>query len=37
MESAFQIGDWTVEPLQNRLARGDTRVKLDPKAMQVLL
>ena len=37
MESSFRIGEWLVEPLQNRLVRGDTRVKLDPKVMQVLL
>jgi DNA-binding winged helix-turn-helix (wHTH) protein len=37
MESSFRIGDWLVEPLQNRLVRGDTRVKLDPKVMRVLL
>jgi Tol biopolymer transport system component/DNA-binding winged helix-turn-helix (wHTH) protein len=35
--NSFRIGDWLVEPLQNYLARGDTRVKLDPKVMQVLL
>jgi DNA-binding winged helix-turn-helix (wHTH) protein len=36
-ESSFRIGDWLVEPLSNRLVRGDSRVKLDPKVMQVLL
>jgi len=37
VESSFRIGEWLVEPLQNRLVRGETRVKLDPKVMQVLL
>lgn len=37
MEGSFRIGDWVVEPLQNRLVRGETRVKLDPKVMQVLV
>jgi Tol biopolymer transport system component/DNA-binding winged helix-turn-helix (wHTH) protein len=37
VKSSFRVGDWLVEPLQNRLVRGETRVKLDPKVMQVLL
>jgi hypothetical protein len=37
MEGPFRVGDWLVEPLQNRLVRGEARVKVDPKVMQVLV
>jgi WD40 repeat protein len=32
----FYVGEWLVEPEQNRLARGSESVKVDPKAVQVL-
>jgi DNA-binding winged helix-turn-helix (wHTH) protein len=37
MESSFRVGDWLIEPMQNHLVRGVTKVRLDPKVMQVLL
>jgi Tol biopolymer transport system component/DNA-binding winged helix-turn-helix (wHTH) protein len=33
---AFQVGDWTVHPSLNRLARGGEEVRVEPKVMQVL-
>jgi len=33
----FRIGDWTVEPALNQLARDGRIVKLEPKAMSVLV
>ncbi len=33
----FRLHEWTVRPHQNCLCRGDTEVKIDPKAMQVLV
>jgi len=33
---SFRIGEWTVLPSEDRLARGETAVSLQPKAMQVL-
>ena len=37
MTADFRLRDWTVRPHQNCLCRGDTEVKIDPKAMQVLV
>jgi DNA-binding winged helix-turn-helix (wHTH) protein len=37
MASSFAFGDWLVEADRNRLVRGETQVKMDPKAMQVLV
>ncbi len=37
MPSSFRIGDWVVEPDQNRLVRGEHEAKIDSKAMQVLV
>jgi Tol biopolymer transport system component/DNA-binding winged helix-turn-helix (wHTH) protein len=37
MSSSFRIGDWLVEPDQTRLVRGEHEVKVDSKAMQVLV
>lgn len=36
MNGRFFVGEWLVEPEQNRIVRGEERVKLDPKAVQVL-
>ena len=33
----FLIGEWLLEPMLNRLTRGDTMVQLELKAMDVLL
>ena len=35
--SPFRLGDWSVEPLRNRVVRGDETVKLEPRAMRLLL
>ena len=32
----FRIGDWTVDTIANAFERGDERVQVEPKAMQVL-
>ena len=37
MNEDFRIGDWLVQPSQNSLSRSGTQVKVDPKAMQVLV
>ncbi len=37
LQNGFWLGDWYVEPLQNRLSRGDDAVKVEPKVMEVLL
>jgi len=36
MRTGFYVGEWLAETDRNRLVRGNERVKLDPKAMQVL-
>ena len=36
MNGRFYVGEWLVEPEQNRLVRGSETAKLDPKAVQVL-
>jgi DNA-binding winged helix-turn-helix (wHTH) protein len=36
MGGRYFVGEWLVEPDQNRLVRGEERVKLDPKAVRVL-
>src|SRR4051794_35281987 len=33
----FQVGDWTVEPALNHLSAAGKTVKLEPKAMAVLV
>jgi len=33
----FYVNDWLVQPQLNLLLRGDTRVRIEPKAMQVLV
>ena len=33
----FRLGDWTVEPLFNRLRKGDRIVALEPKVMRLLV
>jgi TolB-like protein/DNA-binding winged helix-turn-helix (wHTH) protein len=33
----FRLGDWLVEPLLNRLTRGDESVHLEPRAMDLLV
>lgn len=36
-QSPFRVGEWTVYPDTDRIQRGDEEVKLEPKAMKVLL
>jgi DNA-binding winged helix-turn-helix (wHTH) protein len=36
LDSAFQIGEWTVEPQLNDIANTDRTIHIEPKAMQVL-
>jgi transcriptional activator of cad operon len=36
MNGRDYVGEWLVEPEQNRLVRGSETAKLDPKAIQVL-
>jgi WD40 repeat protein/DNA-binding winged helix-turn-helix (wHTH) protein len=36
MNGRFYVGEWLVEPEQNRLVRGSETTRLDPKAVQVL-
>lgn len=33
---AFHVADWEVQPSSNRIRRGDTEVKLEPKVMALL-
>ena len=33
----FKVGDWTVDPDSGRLQQGADEVKLEPKAMKVLV
>lgn len=35
--TAFSLGDWTVEPARHCLSRGDDEVRVEPKAMRVLV
>jgi len=35
--SAFQLGEWLVDPILGRLTRGDTTVHLQIKVMEVLV
>ncbi len=37
MQGKILIGEWVVEPSLNQISSGDTCVRLEPKAMQVLL
>jgi Tol biopolymer transport system component/DNA-binding winged helix-turn-helix (wHTH) protein len=32
----FRVGEWTADPMGNRIARGETVRKLEPKVMEVL-
>jgi len=34
---AFAVGDWLADPTCDALTRGDERVKIEPKAMEVLV
>ena len=36
-QTAFQVGDWRIEPDTGRMRCGETEVKLEPKVMTVLL
>ena len=36
MNGRYYVGEWLVEPEQNRLVRGSESSKLEPKAVQVL-
>lgn len=36
VSSSFYVGEWLVEPDQNRLVRGSESKRLDAKAVQVL-
>lgn len=36
-EQPLKIGEWTIHPDTDRIQRGDTEAKLEPKAMKVLL
>jgi len=33
----LNVGEWSVDPAMNDLARGNERVHLEPKAMDLLL
>ena len=33
----FQVGDWWARPALNRLEKGDQRIQLEPKSMEVLV
>lgn len=37
LQAGFRIGDCLIEPRQNRIARGDAEVRLEPKVMDVLV
>ncbi len=37
MQNEFRVGDWVVQRDQSKLVRGDSRVKIDPKIMDVLV
>ncbi|MEA3411072.1 MAG: winged helix-turn-helix domain-containing tetratricopeptide repeat protein [Pseudomonadota bacterium] len=36
-EAEFQVGDWTVDGAAGQITRGDESVRLEPRAMEVLL
>ncbi len=36
MGHAFQVGDWVIEPDLNRMVRGEDKVSIEPKVIQVL-
>lgn len=36
MRETFRVGDWRVHPDSNEIVRGDTRVHLEPKVMELL-
>jgi TolB-like protein/DNA-binding winged helix-turn-helix (wHTH) protein/Tfp pilus assembly protein PilF len=36
LDAPFAVGDWEVHPRSNEIRRGTSRVKLEPKVMQVL-
>jgi DNA-binding winged helix-turn-helix (wHTH) protein/tetratricopeptide (TPR) repeat protein len=37
LQAGFRIGDCLIEPRQNRISRGDTEVRLEPRVMDVLV
>ncbi len=37
MDDSFRIGDFTVEPQLNRIRRGDRKIQIESKAMEVLV
>ena len=37
IEAAFKVGAWNVDPAVNRIRRGGREVRLEPKAMRVLV
>ena len=36
MHGRYYVGEWLVEPEQNRVVRGNESARLDPKSIQVL-
>ena len=37
LQAGFRIGDYVIEPRQNRIVRGEAEVRLEPKVMDVLV
>src|SRR5688572_10056333 len=37
LQAGFRIGECLIEPRQNRIVRGDTEVRLEPRVMDVLV
>jgi DNA-binding winged helix-turn-helix (wHTH) protein/tetratricopeptide (TPR) repeat protein len=37
LQAGFRIGECLIEPRQNRIVRGDTEVRLEPRVMDVLM
>ena len=37
LQSGFRIGEYLVEPRQNRIVRGESEVRLEPRVMDVLV
>ncbi len=37
LQAGFRIGEYLIEPRQNRIMRGDTEVRLEPRVMDVLV
>src|SRR5687768_13609464 len=37
LQAGFRVGECLIEPRQNRIVRGDTEVRLEPRVMDVLV